>query len=165
MEQFFFFWGGNASQWAASRFVIDGVEFNCCEQYMMYRKALLFGDADTAEKVMATSNPKEQKALGRQVKGFDDARWKQEARLIVYRGNRAKFMQNPLMLQWLLEVTEGKTLVEASPMDKLWGIGLDESDPLALSRDTWQGLNWLGEIITNVRDDIMADFVANLDAA
>lgn len=154
-EQFTFFYGGHASQWAASPFTIDGVLYNTAEQYMMAQKAILFNDAAALQIIMNTDNPKIQKAAGRTVKGFNQILWEKNAKLFVYRANLAKFMQNPEFLEWLLG-TAGTTLVEASPWDTIWGIGLDASDPLAKDRKTWKGTNWLGEIITQVREDIMA---------
>lgn len=153
-EQFTFFYGGYASQWAASKFIIDDVEYNCAEQYMMAQKAILFGDNDALDIIMGTDNPKIQKATGRLVKNFNQTVWEQNAKLFVYRANFAKFTQNQDFLEWLLS-TDGTTLVEASPWDAIWGIGLDANDPLAKNRSTWQGTNWLGEIITQVRRDIM----------
>lgn len=154
-EQFTFFYGGYASQWAASKFTIDGVVYNTAEQFMMAQKAILFNDAAALQIIMDTDNPKIQKAAGRTVKGFNQVLWEKNAKLFVYRANFAKFMQNPEFLEWLL-TTEGTTLVEASPWDVIWGIGLDASDPLALDRKTWKGTNWLGEIITQVRSDILS---------
>lgn len=154
MEQFFFFYGGPASQWYPSVFNLDGVEYDCAEQCMMHKKALLFGDDEIAQQIMAAKDdPKTQKALGRKVANFDEDIWNATAKLIVYRANRAKFTQNTELKSWLLSTT-GKTLVEASPFDRIWGIGLAPRDPEAASRSTWQGLNWLGEIVTLVRDDI-----------
>jgi ribA/ribD-fused uncharacterized protein len=162
-EWFTMFWGGIYSQWytkapfrtevpvADQRVVL---EFNCCEQYMMYMKAATFGDWDTAEKVMRTLNPKEQKQLGREVKPFDRDVWNSVARQIVYDGNYAKFTQHRDLKIALLS-TAGSTLVEASPVDKIWGIGLAADNPLALDRKTWKGTNWLGEAITQVRNDIL----------
>ena len=152
-EQFTFFYGGYASQWASSRFVIDGVTYNCAEQYMMAQKAILFNDSSALQIIMDTDNPKIQKAAGRTVKGFRKDIWEQNAKLFVYRANFAKFIQNSEFLEWLLG-TSGTTLVEASPWDSIWGIGLDANDPRAKDRKTWQGTNWLGEIITQVREDI-----------
>lgn len=152
-ERFTFFYGGWASQWAASEFILDGVKYNCAEQYMMAQKAILFGDQAALAIIMGTDNPKIQKAAGRTVQGFDKEIWEQNAKLFVYRANFAKFTQNAEALMWLLS-TDGTTLVEASPWDKIWGIGLDASDPLAKDRNTWQGTNWLGEIVTQVREDI-----------
>lgn len=151
-EKFTFFWGGIFSQWCPSKFTIDGVEYNCCEQYMMLKKALLFNDFDTAAKIMGTKNPRDQKQFGREVKNFNKDLWEKWCRKFVYDANYAKFSQDSDLYDGLM-LTRGTTLVEASPEDKIWGIGLRESDSRALDRNTWQGTNWLGEIITTVRSD------------
>lgn len=153
-EQFTFFWGTNFSQWAKSPFEIDGVVFNTAEQFMMYKKALLFNDFKQVEKIMKTSDPRVQKQLGKEVENFDRDRWQKHCKSFVYEANYAKFTQNLDMLKELV-VTDGTTLVEASPEDNIWGIGLAVDNPKAQSRDTWEGTNWLGEILTNVRDEIM----------
>ncbi len=152
-EKFTFFWAGTFSQWATSPFKIDGVAFNTCEQYMMYKKALLFHDYTQAERIMGTSNPRSQKQLGREVNGFQKDRWERYCKGYFFDANYAKFTQNPKMLQELLE-TEGTSLVEASPKDNIWGIGLAEDDPKAQNRDTWEGTNWLGEVLNAVRKEI-----------
>lgn len=154
-EVFAFFWGGNFSQWAKSKFIIDGVQFSCGEQYMMYKKALMFGDFDMAKAIMGTNNPREQKAFGRQVKGFERERWETYCREIVYDANVAKFTQNDDMRDELM-FTVGRTLVEASPQDFIWGIGLAADNPLAQDRSTWKGTNWLGEAIERVREDLIS---------
>jgi ribA/ribD-fused uncharacterized protein len=132
---------------------MDGVEYNCSEQAMMSKKALFFGDIEANEKIMASKSPREQKAIGRTVKNFDVDKWSSVSRDIVYDIVKAKFEQNPQLLKELL-ATEGKTLTEASPFDKIWGIGLSEDNPLAWEKETWQGTNLLGYILTDVRDDI-----------
>lgn len=152
-EEFAFFWGGSFSQWAKSKFVIDGVEFNTCEQYMMYKKALMFHDYDAAKKIMATSNPKEQKAIGRRVKGFNREHWETYCREIVYDANVAKFTQNEDMREELM-ATGNKEFCEASPMDKIWGVGMAEDNPLIQDKANWQGTNWLGEALTKVRSHL-----------
>lgn len=152
-EKFTFFWDGTFSQWAASPFKIDGVAFNTAEQYMMYKKALLFHDYKQTEKIMGTSNPRSQKQLGKEVMGFNKDRWERYCKGYVFDANYAKFTQNPKMLEELL-ATEGTSLVEASPKDNIWGIGLAEDNPKAQSRDTWEGTNWLGEVLTAVREEI-----------
>lgn len=152
-EEFAFFWGGTFSQWAKSKFIIDGVEFNTCEQYMMYKKALMFHDYDVAKKIMETSNPRDQKALGREVKNFDKDTWEKYCRDIVYDGNVAKFTQNKELFAELM-ATGDKEFCEASPYDKIWGIGLDRDDPRAKDKKQWKGTNWLGQAIQRVREDI-----------
>lgn len=153
-KDFIFFWGGTFSQWARSPFKIDGVIYTSCEQYMMAKKALVFGDYDMLEKIMSSEDPREQKAYGRKIKNFDVNRWSPICRKIVFDGNYAKFTQNPKMLDELMS-TIGKEIVEASPEDKIWGIGLHESDPKAWDKETWEGTNWLGEAIMQVRDKLL----------
>ena len=123
MEKFTFFWSGPYSNWHPSPFQIDNVWYNCGEQWMMKQKANLFGDAETGAKIMSAVDPREQKAYGRQVKNFDKAKWDAVARDLVFKGCFAKFDQNEDLKKTLLS-TVGTTLVEASPEDKIWGIGL-----------------------------------------
>lgn len=153
-NDFLFFWGGTFSQWCPSFFTIDGVTYNCCEQYMMAKKALLFGDYEALKNIMASDEPADQKAFGRTVKGFNKAKWEQHCRKFVYDGNYAKFTQNPDMHDELL-CSLPKEIVEASPEDPIWGIGLRESDPKAWDKKTWQGTNWLGEAIMAVRSKLI----------
>ncbi len=155
-EKFTFFWSGPFSQWYPSEFMIDGRTFNCAEQFMMWSKARFFNDSITAEKIMLTRKPKEQKALGREVVGFNNEDWDANAREFVYIGNMNKYKQNPKLMEKLL-ATEGTTLVEASPYDKIWGIGLREGDVRSLKRETWEGTNWLGETLTRLRDDFIGE--------
>lgn len=153
-EKFTLFWKGTFSQWFPSKFTINGIEYTSAEQYMMSQKAVMFGDSEMLEIIMRTTNPKTQKTCGRNVKGFDPDKWNQYAKAIVFDGNMAKFIQNPNLLDELI-ATEGTTLVEASPYDKIWGIGMSADNPDALNRATWNGTNWLGEMLTKVRDVIM----------
>ena len=154
MEKFTFFWSGPFSNWMPSPFQIEGVWYNCAEQWMMAEKARLFKDEATLRKIMSAVDPREQKAYGRQVSGFDKEKWDAVARDIVYKGCRAKFEQNSDLARDLF-ATAGTTLVEASPEDCIWGIGLRKTDPLAQNRETWRGKNWLGETLTKIRDDLM----------
>ncbi len=157
-EEFTFFWDGPFSQWHECYFEIEDVEYNCAEQYMMAEKARLFEDEETLELIMETDVPATQKALGRQVDGFEQHVWEDDDTEngrpycwnVVWQGNHAKFTQNDYLREALL-ATAGTTLVEASPEDAIWGIGLAEGDPGCFSRDSWQGLNWLGEVLTDVR--------------
>lgn len=152
-KDFLFFWGGTFSQWCFSPFQIDGVEYNCCEQYMMAKKALLFQDYKSLEMIMASDQPDDQKAIGRMVKGFDKEKWEKHCRKFVYDANYAKFSQNPDMKAELLE-SFGRELVEASPEDRIWGIGLHERDERSWDKSTWEGTNWLGIAIMDVRKQL-----------
>ena len=153
MFTFFFTEASPFSQWYRCTFTVGENTFNCAEQYMMHGKALLFGDAETALEILAADHPRDHKALGRKVKPFDDATWKREREAIVRAGNHAKFTQNPALLELLL-ATNGTTLVEASPYDKIWGIGLAATDPRAQDPNQWKGQNLLGKILTELRDSI-----------
>lgn len=145
-----FFWGGIYSQWHKAPMTIDGVEYNCCEQYMMHQKALLFGDEIIADEIMDTLDPKEQKALGRKIKGFDSEKWDTACIAIVFKGNLAKFSQNQSLKTQLL-ATGDRLMVEASPYDKIWGIGLAEDVADIDNPATWKGKNLLGWCITLVK--------------
>lgn len=151
---FILFWNGIFSQWYPSDFVIDGVKYNCCEQFMMAKKSLVFNDFDALEKIMLSDDPAEQKAFGRQIIGFNKKHWDTVCRKIVYDGNYAKFTQNHDLYDELMS-TIGKELVEASPYDKIWGIGLAEDNPKAWDKKTWEGTNWLGEAIMKVRQELI----------
>lgn len=157
-DKYIFFWGGIYSQWCPSPFIIDGVEYNCTEQYMMAKKALVFGDFDALNNIMNTDQPSEQKAYGRQVKGFNPDIWNRVCRKIVYNANLAKFIQNPEMKLELLESGD-REIVEASPEDRIWGIGMHESHPDILDKSKWQGTNWLGEAIMQVRKTIKQEIL------
>jgi ribA/ribD-fused uncharacterized protein len=155
MEKYLFFWRqterpyGAFSQWARSRFTVDGVAFNTAEQYMMYSKAMLFGDLEKAAEIMATADPREQKRLGREVRGFKAERWEKACLETVVRGNLAKFSQNQDLRELLLG-TGDRVLAEASPSDAIWGIGLSAEDPAALDESRW-GRNLLGKALAEVR--------------
>jgi ribA/ribD-fused uncharacterized protein len=157
-EQFEFFWKGPFSQWHKRDFVIGGVVYNCAEQFMMAEKARLFGDSETLVKIMATKNPREQKALGREVKNYDDAVWVGHRFPTVLAATIAKFTQN-LDLKTILLATGLKTLVEASPEDSIWGIGMAEGDLGIEHRVNWKGLNLLGQALTTTREVFRAEQV------
>jgi ribA/ribD-fused uncharacterized protein len=152
-NKYVFFWNGIYSQWYSARMTIDGIEYNCCEQYMMHQKALTFGDTVTAEMILESSDPKEQKALGRKVVGFNKDKWDDVCIGIVFKGNLAKFSQNSHLKASLLS-TDDKILVEASPYDKIWGIGLGEEHPDVEDPSKWKGLNLLGWSITMVKKEL-----------
>ena len=148
-----FFWNGIYSQWHLADMVIDGIEYNSCEQYMMHQKALLFNDETIAEDILNEKNPREQKKFGRQIKGFDKSIWDKNCMAIVYEGNYAKFTQNPKLKEQLL-ATGNRVLVEASPLDNIWGIGMGENDENVDDPSFWLGLNLLGSAIMLVRNQI-----------
>lgn len=121
---------------------------------MMWQKARLFGALDETCSAILAADPSEARRLGREVRGFSEAIWKVAARPIVAEGNYAKFTQNPPVLKQLL-ATAGTTLAEASPVDRVWGISLSVSDPRTLNQARWRGTNWLGEVLTGVRDTLL----------
>lgn len=157
-KDFTFFWG-NAdpfSNWhTPATFTFRGMTFVQSEQFMMYCKARLFNDIEIAKKIMSLRNPRDHKALGRRVKGFDRETWEDHAYHFVYVACREKFLQNQKLLDELMD-TGDTEIVESSPYDSIWGIGLHCTDPRAHSKDTWQGKNLLGEILTVLREEIRA---------
>lgn len=156
-SKYIFFWRetskhGCFSNWYEAPFVVDGTEYRWVEQYMMSKKALLFGDGVTNKKIMEADNPKECKTLGRKVKPFDSALWNEKKFDIVYEGIKAKFEQNSDIKEVLLE-TGDAVLVEASPFDKIWGIGLGSKKAKGIPPEEWPGENLLGKALMKVRDD------------
>lgn len=139
---------------------MDGLTFNSAEQFMMYGKAKLFGDNEIAGKILNSKNVREQKSLGRKVKNFDLETWNKNALDIVYRGNKAKFEQNTEYLELLL-LTKGTTIVEASPTDNVWGIGLTADNIDANDILKWKGTNWLGIVLTELRQDFLRNDFTN----
>ncbi|WP_242975149.1 NADAR family protein [Anaerovirgula multivorans] len=117
-------------------------------------KAKLFADEEIAQKILKVKSPIQQKVLGRKVRHFDQKIWESNCKKVVYDGNYAKFTQNTDLKQLLMK-TKGTTLVEASPTDRIWGVGLAEEDSRILDRKTWKGKNWLGEILTQLRKDLL----------
>jgi len=156
---FTFFWHGPFSQWHKSEFCEtqwdrSELTFFCAEQFMMAKKAKLFHDYETFQKIMDSTSPKQVKDLGREVKNFSQVIWDRYKFSIVYQGNLLKFMQNDDLMKLLID-TEDTILVEASPYDKVWGIGLAEDNPDALDMNKWRGQNLLGKALTGVRDQLV----------
>lgn len=147
-DKYEFFYGGIFSQWFYIDLDIDGVTYSCAEQYMMAMKAKLFNDTASLQKIMSSDNPMDQKAYGREVKNFDPAIWNPLAKGFVYKANLAKFSGG--LKQYLLD-TGDREIVEASATDKIWGIGLGMNNVDILDKSKWQGTNWLGECIMDVR--------------
>jgi len=145
-----YFYGSAYSQWAKRDMIIDDIKYNTCEQYMMAEKARLFEDDIALKQIMKACDPSVQKSWGKKVKNFDKDKWEEIARDVVYKANYAKFTQNEDCKQQLLE-TKHKIIVEASPTDCIWGVGLWATDCKILDSKNWRGTNWLGEAIMKVR--------------
>jgi hypothetical protein len=133
---------------------VDGVTYKSAEQYMMAEKARIFGDEETRQRIMKEEEPGIIKDLGREVKGFDPEIWDQHKFDVVVKGNLAKFGQNEKLLKFLLN-TGSAILVEASPYDRVWGIGMREDNKDAKDAEKWYGINLLGFALMVVRDKLM----------
>lgn len=159
---FLFFWGHTNktgehtgkfifSQWYPSPFTVDNVLYKTAEHWMMAQKARLFNDHDVEGQIINAATPNEAKALGRQVKDFHAATWEAACFDIVVEGNKHKFSQNSDFKEYLL-TTGDKVIVEASPVDPVWGIGLPQENAKSANPHTWRGLNLLGFALMEVRD-------------
>ncbi|MGX4689537.1 NADAR family protein [Streptomyces sp. JNUCC 63] len=155
------FWGHRArpdgrvganclSQWWPSPFVVDGVPYATAEHWMMAGKARLFADADAERRVLAARHPAEAKKAGRLVRDFDERLWERERFRIVVEGNVHKFTAHPALRDFLL-ATGDRVLVEASPVDPVWGIGLAATDAAATDPERWRGPNLLGFALMETR--------------
>lgn len=162
--RYLYFWGhqperdgsvgkGCLSQWWPCRFVVDGVAYASAEHWMMAEKARLFGDEGTLARILAARTPAEAKTLGRAVRGFSQAPWDAACFGIVVAGNVAKFGQDEDLRAYLLG-TGARVLVEASPRDRIWGIGLTASDPRAADPRSWRGENLLGFALMEAREQL-----------
>lgn len=138
------------SQWWPCRFTVDGLEYRSAEHWMMAEKARLFGDDAAVPGILASATPAEAKKLGREVRGFVDARWKVACFEIVVRGNVHKFGQDPVLRDYLVG-TANRVLVEASPRDLIWGIGLGAANEAATDPRRWRGRNLLGFALMEAR--------------
>jgi ribA/ribD-fused uncharacterized protein len=141
------------SQWFEAGFEVDGQHYATAEHCMMAGKARLFGDEAAHAAIVRCRTPGEAKKLGRGIQGFDDARWEQARFGIVVQANLAKFSQNPALAGYLLS-TGDRVLVEASPVDAIWGIGLAADDARATDPAQWRGLNLLGFALMQVRGQL-----------
>ena len=144
---------GYLSNWYPSPFTVEDVTFSSMEQYMMYRKAVCFGDENIAAQILAIDDVAEIKALGRLVSGYDESLWNGIRQIVVYRGLLAKFSQNP-ELRDQLKATGMAFLAECAVKDRIWGIGLSMRDPNRLDRTKWQGQNLLGYALMMVRENL-----------
>lgn len=155
---FVFFWheyteNGHFSQWYPAPFVVEGIRYFHNEQYMMAKKALLCGDTRAYNKIMAESDPATCKALGKSAANFNQYKWDSCKEEIIYNANYAKFSQNPELKAALL-ATGDAIIAEASPYDKIWGIGLKATDPDSQHPTKWKGQNLLGKALMRVRDSL-----------
>jgi len=146
-----FFWGGEFSNWFKSDFTINGITYNCGEQGMMHQKALLFKDYEIADKILKTKNPADQKRLGREIKNFHQHLWNVSKYNLVKDVLREKYNQNPELKEYLLQHKDCE-IIEASTVDRIWGIGFHESDALE-HIDEW-GENLLGNILTELANEL-----------
>jgi ribA/ribD-fused uncharacterized protein len=143
------------SQWWPSPFVVDGVTYGTAEHWMMARKARLFEDAEAERRVLAAGSPAAAKKVGRLVRGFDEAIWERERFGIVVEGSVHKFASRPELREFLVNTGE-RVLVEASPVDRVWGIGLAADDPAAQDPARWRGPNLLGFALMEARERLRA---------
>lgn len=146
---------GYLSNWYMSPFTADGIRFSSMEQFMMYRKAVAFGDRDRAAQILDTEDVGRIKELGRLVSGYDDNYWNGIRQIVVYEGLYAKFSQNE-ELKRLLQATGKAVLAECAVKDRIWGIGLSMDDPGRLDRRKWKGQNLLGYALMMVREKLRA---------
>jgi ribA/ribD-fused uncharacterized protein len=163
-SKFLFFWGHQPSkdgiitktcfsQWWVSPFVVDGITYKTAEHWMMAKKAELFDDNEILEKIIQANSPAEAKKLGREVKNYDDALWLANRNEIVKQGNLHKFSQHSDLKAFLVNTKE-RILVEASPVDAIWGIGMASDHKDVLNPEKWRGLNLLGFALMEVRVEL-----------
>lgn len=160
--KYLYFWGHRKSanqtvskscfsQWYESPFIVNGITYKTTEHWMMANKALLFNDTQSFKQILECNTPGEAKKLGRQVIGFVEGVWKQHRYHIVIQGNIHKFSQNRALGEFLL-ATKNRVLVEASPVDPIWGVGLDQKSKDIDNVYSWRGLNLLGFALMETRD-------------
>ena len=144
---------GYLSNWYPSIFFIDGIKYISVEQYIMYKKAVTFGDNNIAVQILESDDPDTAKQLGRAVKGYNDNVWAGMRQIVLYEGLFAKFQQNPKLKRKLL-ATGNAVLAECSKSDKIYGIGISLYDDQRYFPDEWQGMNLLGFTLMKVRQNI-----------
>lgn len=163
-NKFLFFWGHQPSkdgaitktcfsQWWESTFIVDGIEYKTAEHWMMAKKALLFNDETIFKKIIEVKSPAEAKKLGREVQNYYDEIWLKNRYQIVKEGNFHKFSQHHDLKEFLLNTKE-RILVEASPVDAIWGIGMASDHQDVNNPKKWCGLNLLGFALMEVRDEL-----------
>lgn len=168
MSKYIFFWGHSGgdeksqlSNFAYTPFTLnfgeqttipcnDCLEFTTGEQAFHYAKAILFGDKEKAQQILQTDDPRRQKRLGREVRSFDSGTWDDVSYEVMKFIVHNKIAQNPKLEKFILKsIEEGCQFVEASPLDRKWGIGYDAAHAMNNFKN-W-GTNWLGKIITEYK--------------
>ncbi|WP_185144503.1 NADAR family protein [Apibacter sp. HY039] len=160
--KYLFFWGHAPSkdgtitkscfsQWWNSKFMVNGVSYASAEHWMMAKKAELFNDKEILEKILIAKSPAEAKKLGRKVRNFDPLIWGKNSFDLVCEGNFYKFSQHEELKEFLVN-TKDRVLVEASPVDKIWGIGMAQDNDSAENPRLWKGKNLLGFALMEVRE-------------
>lgn len=144
---------GFLSNWYLSDFTAEGIPFSSMEQYMMYKKAVLFEDYETAKEILCTKDVGKIKALGRQVKNYNDVIWNGRRQVIIYQGLLEKFRQNQELKERLLQ-TGNAILAECAVQDKIWGIGVSMKDERQFTISKWKGQNLLGFALMEVREKL-----------
>ena len=160
--KFIFFWGHTNrqneevgkfvfSQWFPSPFVVDNIQYKTSEHWMMAHKAKLFSDSEACDLIIKADKPAEVKEIGRQIRGFSEIKWNEKKYEVVRLGNIHKFHQNKKLKDYLLG-TADRVIVEASPTDSVWGIGVTQDEKMVDDPHTWRGANLLGFALMEVRD-------------
>ena len=160
--KFLFFWGHQPnkdgsigkscfSQWWEASFEIEGITYPTAEHYMMAEKARLFKNDEILQEILIATHPHDAKKLGRKVKNFSPDVWNEHKFDTVVKANYAKFSQDSDLKEYLLN-TKDRIIVEASPVDPVWGIGMAADNPNIMNPEKWKGNNLLGYALMNVRD-------------
>ena len=144
---------GYLSNWYLSEFNVNSVKFSSMEQYMMYKKAVCFNDNDIAEKILGITDVAAIKALGRQIKNYNDSYWSGIRQVVVYLGLTEKFAQNEELKRRLIG-TGDCVLAECAVKDRIWGIGLSMKNPDRFEIQKWKGQNLLGYTLMMVRESL-----------
>lgn len=158
-QDFVFFWkpdqpNGYLGNWFNAPFHANGIHFYTSEHYMMYHKALLMGDQEIANAIIQNPDPSTAKKLGSRVKPWNEEIWIRERCRIMYEACYAKFSAH-LGLRNLLIATGDAVIAEASPLDKIWGIGIGVTNKDSANPQQWKGLNLLGKVLMKVREDLL----------
>lgn len=149
------FWGSELSNFYPCNFELDGHVWRSSEQYFMAKKAEFFKDNNAFTKILNSKQAQEAKKIGREVENYDDKKWSDVREEIMYKGVYAKFSQNQDLLDFLFSPAfDGKTFVEGSPIDKIWGVGIIYKDPNIDIEQNWKGQNLLGKILDRVKSEL-----------